>query len=228
MTYLSRRAPGKQDHRGCHVLVMAKAPVPGRVKTRLCPPLAPGQAAELAAAALADTLEAVAGCAADRKILALDGAPGDWLPAGYALIAQHGGSFDERLAAAWADAGGPGLQIGMDTPQVTSELLDHCLELTFQHEMTASLGRATDGGWWAIGLAEKWDTDVFTGVPMSTPATAAIQLMRLQQAGHRVAQLPSLTDVDHIKEALQVADVATGTRFSAVAHSLRVQLGGVA
>ena len=42
-----------------HVLVMAKAPVPGRVKTRLCPPLTPDEAAEIAAAALADTLAAV-------------------------------------------------------------------------------------------------------------------------------------------------------------------------
>jgi glycosyltransferase A (GT-A) superfamily protein (DUF2064 family) len=228
MTYRSRRAPRYQRKRGCHLLVMAKAPVPGKVKTRLCPRLTPAQAAEVAAAALADTLEAVAGCNAERKILALDGRAGDWLPAGFEVIAQRGRAFDERLASAWSDAAGPGLQIGMDTPQITSELLDHCLDVTFQHGATASLGRAADGGWWAIGLSDRWDTDVFTGVPMSTPATAAIQLMRLGGAGHRVAHLPWLTDVDDIGDALRVAAQATGSRFPSVMRGLLGQLGGVA
>ena len=71
-----------------HVLVMAKSPVPGRVKTRLCPPCTPAEAAALAEAALADTLEAVAACGAGRRILALDGAPGPWLPAGFEVVAQ--------------------------------------------------------------------------------------------------------------------------------------------
>ncbi|HEX4865631.1 MAG TPA: DUF2064 domain-containing protein, partial [Acidimicrobiales bacterium] len=140
MTYLSTRAP--LNTRGCHLLVMAKAPVPGKVKTRLCPPLTPSEAAEVAAAALADTLEAVAGCRADRKILALDGSPGDWIPAGFEVVPQRGDTFNDRLAAAWKHANGPGLQIGMDTPQVTSELLDSCLAATFAPGVTASLGRA--------------------------------------------------------------------------------------
>lgn len=127
--HLSRNAP--REMHGCHLLVIAKAPVPGRVKTRLCPPLTPTEAAAVAAAALADTLDAVAGCAADRKILALDGNPGDWLPPGFEVIPQRGATFCHRLAHAWSDASGPGLQIGMDTPQVTSELLDRCLEATF-------------------------------------------------------------------------------------------------
>jgi glycosyltransferase A (GT-A) superfamily protein (DUF2064 family) len=207
---------------------MAKSPLPGRVKTRLCPPLTPSEAAEVAAAALADTLQAVAGCSADRKILALEGPPGDWLPSGFELIRQRGEGFDERLAAAWHDAGGPGLQIGMDTPQVTSELLDRSLEATFAPGVSASLGRAADGGWWAIGLSDRLDADVFTGVPMSTPATAAIQLMRLQRAGHRITHLTWLTDVDNIHDALKVAAHASDTTFAAVVRRLSAQLGGVA
>ena len=226
MTNPSRNAP--RDAHASHLLVMAKAPVPGKVKTRLCPPLTPAQAAEVAAAALADTLEAVAGCAADRKILALDGRPGEWLPPGFAVIPQRGESFDHRLANAWSDVSGPGLQIGMDTPQVTSDLLDRCLEATFAPDVTASLGRAADGGWWAIGLSERWEGDVFTGVPMSTPATATIQLMRLERAGHRVAQLPWLTDVDEIDDALRVSRRAPASRFAAVVNGLRSQLGGAA
>ena len=85
------------------------------------------EAAALAEAALADTLDAVAACGAGRRIVALDGAPGPWLPAGFEVVPQVDGPFDRRLAAAWAAAGGPGVQIGMDTPQVTAALLDDAL-----------------------------------------------------------------------------------------------------
>jgi glycosyltransferase A (GT-A) superfamily protein (DUF2064 family) len=175
------------------------------------------QAASVAEAALADTLEAVAGCGADRHILALDGPRGDWIPPGFEVIGQRGSSFDRRLAAAWCDAGGPGLQIGMDTPQVTAGLLDRCLEAAFQRGASSALGRAVDGGWWAIALTERWDRDVFTGVPMSTSHTAAAQLARLQACGHRVRVLPVLRDVDRIDDAYAVADLAPTSRF---AHTL--------
>jgi glycosyltransferase A (GT-A) superfamily protein (DUF2064 family) len=197
-----------------HLLVMAKSPIPGRVKTRLCPPLSPGEAARLAEAALADTLEAVARCGVDRRIVALDGPPGDWIPPGFRVIAQRGTSFDRRLAAAWFDAAGPGLQIGMDTPQVSAELLDHCLEAAARTGVTASLGRAADGGWWSIALAQRWDVDVFTGVPMSTSGTWAAQRSRLEACGHRVGNLPELRDVDRIEDATAVATLIPGSRFA--------------
>jgi glycosyltransferase A (GT-A) superfamily protein (DUF2064 family) len=196
---------------------MAKSPLPGRSKTRLCPPLSLTQAASVAEAALADTLEAVARCGADRHILALDGPRGDWIPPGFEVIGQRGSSLDRRLAAAWSAAGGPGLQIGMDTPQVTASLLDRCLEAAFQPGASSALGRAVDGGWWAIALTERWDQDVFTGVPMSTPHTAAVQLARLRARGHRVRILPVLQDVDRIDDAYAVADLAPTSRF---AHTL--------
>jgi glycosyltransferase A (GT-A) superfamily protein (DUF2064 family) len=99
------------------LLVIAKAPEPGRSKTRLCPPCSPEQAAALAEAALTDTLRAVAATPADERVLVLDGTPGDWLPEGFRVVPQRGDGLDERLAAAFADAGGPALLIGMDTPQ---------------------------------------------------------------------------------------------------------------
>ena len=71
--------------------------------------------------ALADTLDAVARCGAGRRILALDGQRREtWIPPGFEIMAQRGTSFVRRLAAAWSDAAGPGLQIGMDTPQVSA------------------------------------------------------------------------------------------------------------
>jgi glycosyltransferase A (GT-A) superfamily protein (DUF2064 family) len=173
------------------------------------------EAAELAEAALADTLEAVARCGADRRLVALDGPPGPWLPPGFDVYAQRGRGFDERLAAAWEDAGGPGLQIGMDTPQITSDLLDECLAVLTSPGTTAVLGPANDGGWWGIGL-ERPSPDVFLGIPMSTSETARCQLRRLCELGHNPVMLPALIDVDVIADAAAVAELAPDSRFAEV------------
>ncbi|GAB4003757.1 hypothetical protein GCM10029992_46830 [Glycomyces albus] len=196
---------------------MAKAPVPGRVKTRLCPPLSEEGAARVAEAALADTLEAVAACGADRRVLALEGEPGPWLPAGFEVIAQEGETFNERLAAAWSHAGGPSLQIGMDTPQVSPELLDSCLSVVV--ERGAALGMAEDGGWWAIGFAEP-HPEAFKEVPMSREDTGARQLERLRELGMEVAELPVLRDLDDIGDARAIAEAAPGTRTSGAVLAL--------
>jgi uncharacterized protein len=188
-----------------HVLVMAKEPVPGRAKTRLCPPCTPTQAADIAAAALADTLEAVSRCGADRWVLALDGRPGPWLPPGFKVVPQVAGSFDTRLTAAWAATGGPGLQIGMDTPQVTGALLDVGLEHLLRPGCDAVLGPALDGGWWCIGLHQA-RPDLFTGIPMSTADTGAHQWTRLAQLGLHTTGLTPLRDIDTMADARILAD----------------------
>src|SRR5579864_5835134 len=90
--------------RGVQVLVIAKEPVAGRVKTRLTPPFTPQEAAMLAEAALADTLHAVCSAGAVRRVLALAGQPGSWLPDEFDVIGQRGAGLDERLACAFADA----------------------------------------------------------------------------------------------------------------------------
>jgi Uncharacterized protein conserved in bacteria (DUF2064) len=105
------------------LLVIAKQPVPGRVKTRLVPPFTHEQAAALAEAALADTLHITLMAPARRRLLVLDGKPGAWLPHGFDIVPQCGGTLDERLADAFAAVHGPALLIGMDTPQITPDLL---------------------------------------------------------------------------------------------------------
>lgn len=99
------------------LLVIAKEPRPGRVKTRLTPPFTPREAALLAEAALVDTLRTVAATPASRHVLVLDGTPGRWLPPGFDVEPQCAGGLDERLAAAFAGCEGPTLLIGMDTPR---------------------------------------------------------------------------------------------------------------
>ncbi|MEU4087519.1 TIGR04282 family arsenosugar biosynthesis glycosyltransferase [Streptomyces aureus] len=190
------------------LLVIAKEPVPGRVKTRLTPPFTPQEAAHLAEAALADTLRAVAAAPASRRILVLDGAPGPWLPPGFDVLPQCAGGLDERLAHAFARCAGPALLIGMDTPQVTPELLtvdfDGC---------DAWFGPAEDGGFWALGLADP-DPRLLRGVPMSTPETGAVQRRRLLAAGLRVRDLPCLRDVDTAADAHAAAALAPRGRFA--------------
>jgi glycosyltransferase A (GT-A) superfamily protein (DUF2064 family) len=191
------------------LLVIAKEPRPGRVKTRLTPPFTPDEAASLAEAALTDTLLAVAATPADRRVLVLDGTPGPWLPPGFDVTSQCGGGLDERLAAAFADCAGPALLVGMDTPQVTPDLLT----VDFA-DCDAYFGPAEDGGFWALGLAVP-DPGLLRGVPMSTSGTGAAQRGRLVAAGLRVRDLPPLRDVDTAHDAHTVAAAAPRTRFAA-------------
>jgi rSAM/selenodomain-associated transferase 1 len=191
------------------LVVIAKAPRAGHSKTRLCPPCTPRQAAALARAALADTLAAVRSTPAARHVLALDGEPGGWLPAGFEVIPQRGRGLDERLAHAFDDVGGPALLIGMDTPQVTPGLLSGALRLL--READAVLGLALDGGFWALGLARP-DPSLLLGVPMSVANTGRHQRARL--AGLHVRTLPALHDVDRIEDARVVAAQAPGGRFA--------------
>ena len=147
--------------RSWSLIVIAKAPVPGRVKTRLCPPCTPDQAAALAPGGARRTRSTRSPRrAAGRRVLALDGAPGDWLPAGFEVIPQRGDGLGERLAGAFEDVGGPAVLIGMDTPQVTPALLDAGLRAVERGD--AAFGPALDGGYWAIGLRDP-DPRVFAG-----------------------------------------------------------------
>lgn len=201
------------------VLVVAKEPVPGRVKTRLCPPCTPDQAAAIAEAALADTMQAAMACGADEVIVALDGHPGAWLPEGVRTFPQADGPFDRRLASAWAATTGPGVQIGMDTPQLDGPMLDHALETLAEPDIDAVLGPAEDGGWWIIGLPGA-DDRLFVDIPMSREDTGNLQRRRLGDLGYRVGDLPTLTDVDHFDDARRVATAAPATRFAGIVRSI--------
>jgi rSAM/selenodomain-associated transferase 1 len=208
------------------IIVLAKAPVPGRVKTRLCPPCDPAQAARLAEAALVDTLCAAAATRCHRRVLVLDGAPGPWLPAGFEVLPQRGDGLDERLAHAFADVGAGGLLIGMDTPQVTPAQLTASLDVLDGPHVDAVLGPSVDGGWWALGLRAP-DAAVFLGVPMSTSRTGASQRARLQQLRLRTRTLPIVRDVDDFDDAVAVSRAAPHGRFAArvrpVLHRLRAR-----
>ena len=195
------------------LLVIAKEPRPGLSKTRLSPPCSPEEAAGLAEAALRDTLESVAAVPAARRVLVLEGRPGPWLPAGYEVVPQRAGGLDERLAGAFAAATGPAFLVGMDTPQVTPALIEASASALAGPEVDAVLGRAEDGGYWAIGLVRP-DERAFRGVPMSVQTTGEAQRARLDELGLRTEELPVLRDVDFFEDARAVALEAPDSRFA--------------
>lgn len=197
------------------LLVIAKQPVPGRAKTRLCPPCSPHESALLADAALRDTLEVVAATPASRRVLIFEGDGESYRPPGWELIAQRGAGLAERLAHAFEDVDGPALLIGMDTPQLTTGLLQAALEALAEPNTDAVLGPALDGGYWSIGLRRP-DGAVFEGIPMSEPTTCAAQRTRLCQLGLCLHELQPLRDFDTIDDAYAVAEEAPATRFAAM------------
>ena len=207
------------------VLVVAKAPVPGQAKTRLAASVGDTAAADIAAAALLDTLDAVAAAPVAARVVALTGelsaaSYGAEITAGLAdftVVPQRGAGFAERLANAHIDAaavsgGLPVLQIGMDTPQVTDELIGDCARELLAAD--AVLGLARDGGWWVLGVTEGAMADCLRTIPMSRSDTGAVTLAALENTGKNVSLVPTLADVDTIGDVDEVRRVcAPGSRF---------------
>lgn len=203
-------------------LVVAKAPVPGLVKTRLGGAIGMEAAARVAAAALLDTLVA-SRAAFEECHLALDGdlrgacsepALREALD-GWVVHVQRGGSLGERLAHAHADAAGPGptVQVGMDTPQVRASDLHEVAAAST--EGTAVLGPAVDGGWWVLALRDPAAAAVLAGVVMSRADTYRSTRAALERVGLRVRPARLLRDVDTAADADQVAGSVGHGHFAA-------------
>jgi glycosyltransferase A (GT-A) superfamily protein (DUF2064 family) len=145
------------------LIVIAKETIPGKVKTRLHPPLSYEEAAEVAAAAIQDTLAAASAVDVDRRILYFDG---NLFPPGsedYEVVPQGTGDLDVRLAHIFDHCTGPTVLIGMDTPQLDAQVLrDMFARWAAEDEDEATdavttdvfFGFANDGGFWTLGMRE--------------------------------------------------------------------------
>jgi glycosyltransferase A (GT-A) superfamily protein (DUF2064 family) len=205
-----------------NLVLIAKETLPGKVKTRLHPPLSLEQAAELAAVSISDTLRGTAHLPTTGRILAFDGDPAH-VPAGaenFFLLPQVDGTLDLRLGAIFDFCQGPTLLIGMDTPQITAADLAPAFE-AWPDDIDAWFGPASDGGFWALGLKNPTG-DLLRGIPMSQSDTGRHQLKRLMDAGLRVGMLPELTDVDTIENAFDVAAIAPHSEFARTLERFRV------
>ncbi len=202
-----------------HVTIIAKAPVAGEVKTRLCPPCTPEQAARIAAAALADTfaaVEEVAAATGARRVLLLDGALQDWMPTTFEVVSQRGDGLEQRLCNGFVDLG-PGVIVGMETPHVVSALAG---AIDAARCGIDTIGLALDGGYWMIGLCAEsaaMAPDLFEGVAMSATHTGLSQIGRLHAHGRRVRLLPIARDLDTVEDLKAVVVSGRGGALAAVA-----------
>jgi glycosyltransferase A (GT-A) superfamily protein (DUF2064 family) len=216
-------------------LMVAKAPVPGLAKTRLTPPATRKQAAEIAASALLDSLDAIMATPGAVPVVAMTGSVPDAVRAdelrsrlgAVTVVEQRGTRFADRLANAHTDAarhcpGLPIVQIGMDTPQVTPALLD--ATATALDDADAVLGPAADGGWWVLGVRDPALAQLLRPVPMSTPDTFRDTWNALIDGSARVGKVDELSDVDTMADALRVAEEIPNSRFAAAVRAIAVQV----
>ena len=207
-----------------HLTIIAKEPRAGFVKTRLCPPCTPQQAADVAAAALLDTLDAVDAVVARLtgvdRVLLFDGDPTAWKRPGYRVVAQRGSGLASRLSNAFDDLG-PGLVVGMETPGAVHNLAAGVSALRGGLDV---VGLAVDGGYWAIGL-HRADPVVFDDIPMSTSSTGLAQLSRLHRLQRQVRMLPMSHDLDTIDDLhIAARHAGEGSRLRVAAQALILQL----
>ncbi|MDP3355752.1 MAG: TIGR04282 family arsenosugar biosynthesis glycosyltransferase [Polaromonas sp.] len=185
------------------LVIFAKAPQPGAVKTRLIPALGAEGAATLARAMLDHTLQQSVAAGLDAVELCMSPAPGDaaWdgvvLPAGVACTAQGAGDLGERMDRAMQRAltlhHGPVLLIGTDCPALDCEHLRQAARQLAQHD--AVLIPVADGGYVLIGLQGPCP-DIFANMPWSTSTVTTETLQRLDALGLRAWQGPVLHDID--------------------------------
>lgn len=193
------------------VAIVAKDCRPGHVKTRLCPPLTPAEAAAVAAASLADICATVRALPGVRGVLFSDGE----LPAaaaGLEHLRQPPGSLDDRVAFLADVTDGPLLAVTYDVPQLTVAHLAAVVDGRAPHD--AMIGRSTDGGLWGLYLRSP-RSGLVRGIRTSQSDTADRLHDRLREAGCSVGALPTLVDVDTYDDAVTVSAMIPASAFAA-------------
>lgn len=193
--------------------LMAKEPFPGRVKTRLCPPLSPGQAARLSSCLLADTAEELASLRGVRRLLFLDppesaarAASGPF--AGFELLPQRGRNLGERMLRAVSVCFRRGARrvviVGADCPGLTAGRVRQAFR-ELRSGSGAVLGPSADGGYYLFGLTSP-DARLFEGIPWSTGAVLRETAARCRAAGTPFSLLRRERDVDTFGDLLALRE----------------------
>lgn len=185
------------------VAIFAKAPTPGEVKTRLCPPLTPREAAALARCFLRDRIAQVRALAGTTPVIAYAPASErdlfERLAPGFVLRPQRGRDLGERMGSVLGDllrAGHPAaIAIGTDTPTLPGALIQRAVDLAASDQADLVLGPSEDGGYYLIGVRGD-HAALFADVPWSTGAVLDVTLRRAEVANLRPALLPTWFDVD--------------------------------
>jgi uncharacterized protein len=216
------------------IAIMAKTPRAGAVKTRLCPPLSPEDAAELYRAFLTDKVEQVRSVAAARGAIVYTPDEGrgffENLAPDFVLIPQHGSDLGARLVTSfeWFFAEGypAAAFIDSDSPTLPREFLLQALDLMASPDVDVVLGPSDDGGYYLIGLRVA-RPELFSHMPWSTPRMFAETAGRARQLGLRVASLPRWFDVDTALDLERLESSLLSTSGVAAQHTRRFFNGRV-
>jgi rSAM/selenodomain-associated transferase 1 len=200
------------------LIIFAKAPIPGQVKTRLCPPLTPDEAASLHGSFVLDALErsrdalAAARLNVDRflacspshdhvffKILAERH--------GVRLLDQVGEDLGARMDQAFQTVFAQGytrvVLTGSDLPSLPGSFFTRALSLLADHDLV--LGPSLDGGYYLIGLTQPTPL-LFSGIPWSTDQVLTLTRNKADSLGYKTTLLPAWRDVDTIEDVLALID----------------------
>jgi uncharacterized protein len=208
---LNPKTPSVADIRSragrCALTVMAKAPRPGTVKTRLSPPLSTDEAAGLGLCFLRDTLESLATVARQRSAAGLVSYTpvGDEalfegiLPHEFSLVAQRSDGFGERLLGAAQDILACGYAsvclIDSDSPTVPPAAYEQAVDELAREGDRIVLGPSADGGYYLIGM-KRAHAALFQGISWSTETVYAQTCERARAAGIELVEVPLWYDVD--------------------------------
>jgi uncharacterized protein len=184
------------------LVIMAKAPRAGAVKTRLCPPLTYREAAALARCFLRDTIAKVR-CLTDVTVTiahtpAAERAVFARLAPDLALVPQRGHDLGERMRSALAEGlrtHRRAIAVGTDTPTLPAAVVQLAVDRVASDDVDVVLGPAEDGGYYLIGVRADHPT-LFADVPWSTPLVLDLTVRRAEAAGLRCVRLPTWFDVD--------------------------------
>jgi len=206
---------------GTRLVVMLKCPEPGKVKTRLVPPLTEGEAARLYRCFIEDTLLrlqplALSDDPATRLTIYVAFAPPERraavaaiVPAGTPLIPQQGRDLGERLHRVFSEAlrGGAArvVVIGSDSPDIPLASIREAVSLLRTRRERVVLGPSEDGGYYLIAMARAYG-EPFESISWGGEAVMAETLERCQRAGIEVALLPRWRDVDRVEDLEPLVD----------------------
>ncbi len=208
------------------LILFAKPPLVGRVKTRLIPVLGREGAARLYSRFLRDAAETALALRAERPGVglicewalepgeSLNAFPlSEWLPGPFLHRAQTGTDLGARMAAALGRhlaGGGRAALIGTDFPDLPRRVLHEAFHLLERKEEPAvALGPTSDGGYYLIGVNQPLPT-LFTGIPWSTNEVLSRTIRRARAPGLGVLLLPKWRDVDHEEDLRALRDRLLG------------------
>lgn len=205
------------------LIVFAREPVPGTVKTRLARDLGKEAATELYAAMLADVLEQAASLD-DLRVLVFWSQEGDTLPYYPAyprlqMFRQSGGTLGERMAAAFSAAFARGIHacciIGSDAPDLPAEYIRQAFDALEHGQADVVFGPARDGGYYLLGMKRLWEP-LFEDIAWSSPQVLAASCERAAELNLATTLLPVWHDIDTIDDLQRLA-------ASAAADALRTR-----